>query len=105
MVVIFIPILHMSKQKYKEVTESAGSHRTVRLKKKSKDGTWVCLIPKFTGLILRSSCLLPGWWEEVGFCRRERTALCSVMFTHILCSRRIPGSIQGDKDQTSAASR
>ena len=36
MVVIFIPILHMSKQKYKEVTESAGSHRTVRLKKKAK---------------------------------------------------------------------
>ena len=34
MVVIFITILHMNKQKYKEVTEFAGSHRTVGLKKK-----------------------------------------------------------------------
>lgn len=37
MVVIFITILHMNKQKYKEVTEFGGSHRTVRLKKKKEN--------------------------------------------------------------------
>ena len=74
--VIFITILHMNKQKYKEVTEFGGSHRTVRLKKKKKrkDCTQVCLIPKFTGLTMRSFFFLPCWWEEVGFGRRE---LCS----------------------------
>lgn len=93
-----ITILHMSKQKYKEVTEFVGSHRTVRLKKKTrKDCTEVCLIPKFTGLTVRLFCFLPCWWEEVGFCRRERTVFCSIMFIHILS---VPEGFQGLSKET-----
>lgn len=89
----------MNKQKYKEVTEFAGSHRTVGLKKKQKrkDCTQVCLISKFTGLTMRSFFFLPCWWEEVGFGRRERTVFCSIMFIHILC---VPEGFQGPSKET-----
>lgn len=47
---------------------------------------------------------LPCWWEEVGFSRRRE--LCSAPSCSFIsvCSRRIPGPVQGDKDPVSAAS-
>ena len=107
MVVIFITILHMNKQKYKEVTEFGGSHRTVRLKKKQKTqrlhtGLFDSKVYRLNHEVIFLPAMLVG---RSGIRQEgENCVLLHHVHTYPVCSRRIPGPVQGDKDPISAAS-
>lgn len=101
-----LTILHRSKQKYKEVAEFVGSRRTVRLKKKNTQRLHTGLLDSKVYRLNHEVVLLPAMLVgRSGILQEgENCVLLHHVHTYPACSRRIPGSVQGDKDQISAAS-